>query len=194
MPKPEKSKKLIIRIIILVWIFFIFQLDMSARQTQQIDPFYKNLMAKAEKAFLFKNYAEAARDFEIATFGLNQDTTLQAKASFYIGLCHFYLKDVKKSESFVRQGADLLGDRSLAVLGIPDSVPHKASILRPFKNKRNKKRLPNLPLKQAKKADNLLKRNPPEMIKRTLAVHLPSPWIRSKKAISSLWIWSIPCR
>jgi TonB family protein len=119
---PEKSKKLIIRIIILVWIFFIFQFDMSARQTQQIDPFYRNLMAKAEKAFLFKNYAEAARDFEIATFGLNQDTTLQAKASFYIGLCHFYLKDVKKSASFLRQGADLLGDRSLAVLGIPDSV------------------------------------------------------------------------
>jgi len=122
MPNPEKSKQLIIRMLILVWIFIVFQMDISARQTQQIDPFYKTLIARAEKAFLIKNYAEAARDFEIAAFGLSQDTILQAKAYFYIGLSRFYLRDVRKSETFLRQGADLLGDRSLAILGFPESA------------------------------------------------------------------------
>jgi len=88
----------------------------------QTDPFYLRLLAKAQKSFLAKNYGDAARDFEIAAFGLNQDIALQAKAYFFIGLSYFYLKDVKKSESYLRQGIDLLGDRSLAVLEIPDSA------------------------------------------------------------------------
>jgi protein TonB len=100
----------------------MISLPITSSASQQTDPFYLRLLEKAQKSFLARNYGDAARDFEIAAFGLNQDITLQAKASFYIGLCHFYLKDIKKSESFVRQGADLLGDRSLAVLQIPDSV------------------------------------------------------------------------
>jgi protein TonB len=88
----------------------------------QTDPFYLRLIAKAQKSFLAGNYGDAARDFEIAAFGLNQDLTLQAKAYFFIGLSHFHLKDIKKSESFMRQGAELLGERTLAVLQIPDSA------------------------------------------------------------------------
>ena len=88
----------------------------------QTDPFYFRLLEKAQKSFLARNYGDAARDFEIAAFGLNQDTILQAKAYFFIGLSYFYLNDIKKSESFMRQGAELLGDRSPAILGIPDSA------------------------------------------------------------------------
>jgi len=97
-------------------------LTFTSFASQQIDPFYLRLLEKAQKSFLARNYGEAARDFEIAAFGLNQDLTLQAKAYVYLSLSHYYLKDVKKSESFLRQGAELLGDRSLAVLQIPDSA------------------------------------------------------------------------
>lgn len=97
-------------------------LTFTSFASQQIDPFYLRLLEKAQKSFLSRNYGEAARDFEIAAFGLNQDLTLQAKAYVYLSLSHYYLKDVKKSESFLRQGAELLGDRSLAVLQIPDSA------------------------------------------------------------------------
>jgi len=89
---------------------------------QQTDPFYLRVLEKAEKSFLAKNYWDAAQDFEIAAFGLNQDSTLRAKACFFIGLCHFYLQDISKSESFLRQGIELIGDRSLAVLEMPDVV------------------------------------------------------------------------
>jgi protein TonB len=88
----------------------------------QTDPFYFKLLEKAQKSFLARNYGDAARDFEIAAFGLNQDTTLQARAYFCAGVAHYHLKDLRKSESFLRQGAELLGDRNLAVLGVPDSV------------------------------------------------------------------------
>jgi TonB family protein len=88
----------------------------------QTDPFYLRLLEKAQKSFLAKNYADAARDFEIAAFGLSQDTTLQAKAYFCAGLAQYYLNDPKKGESLLRLGAELLGDRNLAVLEIPDSA------------------------------------------------------------------------
>ena len=94
----------------------------TVRASGQTDPFYVRLLEKAQKSFLARNYAEAARDFEIAAFGLNQDITLQAKAYFYLGLSHFYLKNSEKSEGFLRRGVELLGDRSLDALGIPESV------------------------------------------------------------------------
>lgn len=111
----------------LAWALLV---PLSSSASQQNDPFYLRLLEKAQKAFLAKNYGEAARDFEIAAFGLNQDIILQAKAYFFIGLSYFQLKDIKKSESFVRLGVDLLGDRSLAVLKLPDSVlPDLAKLL-----------------------------------------------------------------
>ena len=88
----------------------------------QTDPFYLRLLEKAQKSFLAKSYADSARDFEIAAFGLDQDPTLQARAYFYLGLSHFYLRNSEKSANFLRRGVELLGDQSLDVLGIPESV------------------------------------------------------------------------
>jgi len=110
------------RVFLSVSLVCLVCLAFTSLASLQTDPFYLRLLAKAQKSFLAGNYGDAARDFEIAAFGLNQDKTLQAKAYFFIGLSHFYLKDVKKSESFLRQGAELLGERSLAVLQIPDSA------------------------------------------------------------------------
>jgi TonB family protein len=100
----------------------IASLALAALGAQQTDPFYLKLLEKSQKAFLAKNYAEACRGFEIAAFGLAQDPTLQAKAYFYAGLSHYYLKDPVKSESFFRQGAELLGDKGLAALDIEESI------------------------------------------------------------------------
>jgi TonB family protein len=113
-----RKRKVFIYLVLLCAVFSAFPLLAS----QQNDPFYLKLLEKAQKSFLAKNYRDASRDFEIAAFGLNQDATLQAKAYFYLGLSHFYLGDADRSASSLRQGVDLLGDRGLAILGIPDSV------------------------------------------------------------------------
>src|SRR4030042_3103117 len=113
----------------LVGVVFLAFTSIASAQT---DPFYLRLLEKAQKSFLARNYGDAAHDFEIAAFGLNQDITLQAKTYFYLGLSHFYLRDSEKSASFLRQGAGLLGDRSLAILEMPDSVLRDLETLLPF--------------------------------------------------------------
>jgi TonB family protein len=85
---------------------------------QQTDPFYLSLLEKAQKSFLAKNYQDAARDFEIAAFGLAGNKELQAKAKVYLGLCRYYLKDMQASEKSLREAADLMGDQGFASLEI----------------------------------------------------------------------------
>jgi TonB family protein len=121
MEKPAKSKQGIFSGMILIWIFFVCESGLSSQQRPQIDPFYVQLLEKAQKSFLAKNYEEAIRQLEIAAFGLAQDKVLQAKAYVYLGLSHFYLKDIKKSEKFLRQAADIMGDEGFASLAIQES-------------------------------------------------------------------------
>jgi periplasmic protein TonB len=121
------KKQKVLLSFVLAWTVF---LSLPSLASQQNDPFYLRVFEKAQKSFLAKNYWDAAQDFEIAAFGLNQDQTLRAKAYFFIGLCHFYLQDITKSESFLLQGIELLGDRSLAVLEMPGVVlPDLAKLL-----------------------------------------------------------------
>jgi TonB family protein len=110
----------------------VASLVFTSYASAQADPFYLRLLEKAQKSFLARNYGDAARDLEIAAFGLNQDAALQAKAYFFLGLSHFYLRDSEKSANFLRQGAELLGDKDLAALGMPDSVLRDLETLLPF--------------------------------------------------------------
>jgi TonB family protein len=103
----------------LVCAILLVRLPSSA---QQVDPFYLRILERAQKSFIAKDFWIAAQDFEIAAFGLNQDPVLKAKAYFFIGLSQFYLKDIGKSESYVRQAVELLGERDLGVLELPGSV------------------------------------------------------------------------
>jgi TonB family protein len=89
---------------------------------QEVDPFYLNVLEKAQKSFLAKNYAEAAQDFEIAAFGLGGNKDLQAKAYIYLGLCRYYLKDMPASEKNLRQAEAIMGDRGFAPLEIYESA------------------------------------------------------------------------
>ena len=89
---------------------------------QQIDPFYTALFEKAQKAFLAKKYEEAARHFEIASFGLTADKTMMAKAWVYLGICHFHLKNIAKSEDFLRQASELMGEEGFESIGIAEAA------------------------------------------------------------------------
>jgi TonB family protein len=103
-------------------LLFLFLLSnvLTARQAQQSDPFYRALFDKAQKSFLAKNYADAARDFEIASFGLIGDKALRAKAYVYISLSRYYLKDMKSSEKYLREAADLMGEEGIESLKIDE--------------------------------------------------------------------------
>lgn len=116
------------------WIYFSSLSILSAQQSEQIDPFYLRLLEKAQKSFIAKNYMDAARDFEIASFGLTGDKTLKAKAYVYLSLSRFYLKDMKSSEKYLREAADLMGDQGFESLHIYESaLPDLEKLLTLFK-------------------------------------------------------------
>ena len=94
----------------------------STLSAQQIDPFYSNLLEKAERSFLAKNYAEAARDFEIASFGLAGSKTLRAKAYVYLSLSQYHSKDLKSSEKSMQEAAAIMGEEGFLKVEIHESA------------------------------------------------------------------------
>jgi len=113
------KKRRIFRSIPLAGILLLSAISLQARQT---DPFYLSILEKAQKSFLAKNYGEAARDFDIAAFGLAGNKTLQAKAYVYLSLCRYYLKDMQASERSLRQAAALMGEGGFSALEIYESA------------------------------------------------------------------------
>ena len=86
--------------------------------SQEIDSFYLKTLEKAERAFLSRDYLSAAKDFEVAAFGLAGDKTLKAKALAYLGLTRFYLNDIKACEKNLREASSFLEDGNWTSLGI----------------------------------------------------------------------------
>ncbi|UCC41105.1 MAG: tetratricopeptide repeat protein [Candidatus Aminicenantes bacterium] len=84
--------------------------------SQEADPFYLKLLTQGEKSLLAKNYREAAKELEIAAFGLHKEKNLRAKALVYLGLCHYYLRDMENCEKYMRQAFDLVGTEQIANL------------------------------------------------------------------------------
>ena len=89
---------------------------------QQVDPFYTNLLHKGVQSFLAGNYKDAVKELELANFGLHGKDDLRAKACIYLGLSHYYLKDNVKSEKYLRDAENLLGDKGFQSIDINDSV------------------------------------------------------------------------
>jgi hypothetical protein len=89
---------------------------------QETDAFYKNLFKKGEKSFLAKKYKESVKELEIAVFGLYKEKELRGKAYVYISLSHYYLKDIKKSEKYLREAFELLGDEGIKNLELDKSA------------------------------------------------------------------------
>ncbi|MGB7296409.1 MAG: energy transducer TonB [Candidatus Aminicenantales bacterium] len=100
-------------------IVLLFFLSLSARQT---DPFYLNVLEKAQKSFLARSYQEAAHDFEIAAFGLMGNKRLQAKAKVYLSLCRYYQNDLAAAEKSLREATGLMGDQGFSSLEIYEST------------------------------------------------------------------------
>jgi len=90
--------------------------------TQQIDPFYTNLLHKGEQSFLAGKYKSAVKELELANFGLHGRDDLMAKACIYLGLSHYYLKDNVKSEKYLRDAKNLLGDKGFQSIDMDDSA------------------------------------------------------------------------
>ena len=89
---------------------------------QQVDPFYTNILHKGEQSFLAGNYKDAVKELELANFGLHGRDDLRAKACIYLGLSHYYLKDNVKSEKYLRDAENLLGDKGFQSIDMDDSV------------------------------------------------------------------------
>ncbi len=101
---------------------------------QETDAFYKNLFKKGEKSFLAKKYKDAAKEFEIAVFGLYKEKELRGKAYVYLSLSHYYLKDIKKSEKYLREAFELLGDEGIKNLELDKSAqPDLEKLIKYFK-------------------------------------------------------------
>jgi len=97
-------------VLLLVGVILLGYSDLKCQET---DAFYKNLFKKGEKSFLAKNYKEAVKELEIAVFGLYKEKELRGKAYVYLSLSHYYLKDRKKSEKYLREAFELLGDEEI---------------------------------------------------------------------------------
>jgi protein TonB len=113
------KKRRICRHLQLASILFFAVISLLAKQA---DPFYLSLLEKAQKSFLARNYTEAARDFEIAAFGLAGNKTLQAKSHVYLSLCRYYLKDRQAAEKSLREAAAIMGEEGFASLEIYESA------------------------------------------------------------------------
>ncbi len=109
-----------VRLLFLVVGFLV--LSASWLSAQQIDPFYPGLLEKAQKSFVAGEYRDAARDFEIAAFGLTGNKKLQAKAYVYLSLCKYYLKDSQAAEKSLRDAAALMGQEGFSSLEIYESA------------------------------------------------------------------------
>ncbi len=92
------------------------------QQAQPVDPFYVKMLDKAEKELSRLDYPRAMKDLEIAAFGLAQNKALLAKAYVYLGICHYQAKNISRSEEYIRQAVELLGEDGLGAIHVVAAV------------------------------------------------------------------------
>ena len=89
---------------------------------QEADPFYLNLLEKAEKSLLEGNFSKAIEELEIAAFGLTTERRLEAKAYVYMSLSYFYLKDLERSKNYLKEAQKLVEAKDFQNLNLHESV------------------------------------------------------------------------
>jgi len=110
-------------------------------QAQEPDPFYMDLYTKGERAFLARDYSEAAKKLEIAAFGLYGQKELMEKAHAYLAIAHYHLKNMERCEKFLKDARDLLGEEGFNGLEIDESAwPDMEMLVSRFKMGRIPKR------------------------------------------------------
>jgi len=138
---------MIIKKTVRLWGFLlvgVILIGFSNLTCQETDAFYKNLFKKGEKSFLAKKYKESVKEFEIAVFGLYKEKELRGKAYVYLSLSHYYLKDIKKSEKYLTEAFELLGDEGIKNLELDKSArPTLEKLIKYFKLRDAEKKLGN---------------------------------------------------
>ena len=124
-----KPKPLCQPFLTLACVLFYLAVAVPAQQT---DPFYTNLLEKAERSFLARNYEAAGRDFEVAAFGLAGNKTLRGKAYVYLSLCHYHMKDMSASEKSMQEAAAIMKEEGFSKLAIADSARPTLEMLLAF--------------------------------------------------------------
>ncbi len=89
---------------------------------QHVSSFYLQLFESGQKAFHEKRYRDAAKDLEIAVFGLANDRILFGKAQLYLAICFNYLAMRSKIEPALMQAARLLGPEEVKIFGLDENV------------------------------------------------------------------------
>lgn len=117
--KKRFSPKLIFLSFIVSACFLIF--CPASLTGQEVDPFYVSIFERAEKEFQAQNYKDAARQFEIAAFGLGGDPQLKTKSYIYLSLCHHHLGSLSEREKYINQAAELMDAEEFQNLGLPES-------------------------------------------------------------------------
>jgi len=105
----------------LLLFFALFPLSILL-SAQKIDPFYLKLLKDGENSYLTHNYKDAAKELEVAVFGLYQHKSLAGKAYIYLGLCYSHLNDQKRSEQCLKNALGLLGKDEFPSLEIHASA------------------------------------------------------------------------
>ncbi len=80
----------------------------QAAATRQVDPFYLKMLDAGERSVKAGAFTDAARDLEIAVFGLGRSPRLTGKAYLLLAVCRDALLDKDKSRSDLRTAAGLL--------------------------------------------------------------------------------------
>jgi tetratricopeptide (TPR) repeat protein len=100
----------------------IVLLSCSLLYSQEIDPFYTKLLREGERQFQARNYKEAIKTLEIASFGLHQQRNLEGEAYVYLSLSHYYFKDFEKTGEYLRKAVGILGPAGIENLNIDRSA------------------------------------------------------------------------
>lgn len=90
--------------------------------SQQVDPFYRDVLDKGEQLYLEGDYKSAIKKFNVAVFGLHGAYELQAKAYVYLCLSHFYLREKDESQMYLKEAEKLMDIKKLLSLDITDAA------------------------------------------------------------------------
>ena len=88
--------------------------------SQDIDPFYLNLVSKGEQAFLDGSYEESIKQLKIAYFGIQTNNEIKAKVCVYMGLSYYYLNNPVEGQKYFKEAEELLGESGIETLDIDE--------------------------------------------------------------------------
>ena len=112
----------LIRIAAIQFISTLLFFSGAVSKAQEVDPFYTKLLEKGEQTFLSGDYAKAIKELEIAYFGIHGDKPLKARTCTYLGLCHYYLKNVEKGKEYLREAESLVGREGMLAFNIHEGA------------------------------------------------------------------------